>query len=200
MTTLLLATNNANKLGEIRAELNFPQIEIISVADTGVPADFDIEETGQTFRENAELKAKVFSEQTGLPTVADDSGLVVSALGGAPGIHSKRWVEGSDHDRNLYLLKQLEEKTDRTAKFVTVLALYLPSSGGTQFFDGEVTGTIAQSELGMSGFGYDPIFIPEGHDQTFGQLGDQIKAQLSHRHRAVVKLKAFLEQWNTQSS
>jgi XTP/dITP diphosphohydrolase len=195
MMKLLLATNNANKLREIRAQLNLPSIEVVSPADVGVPADFDVEETGKSFEENAELKAKAFSTLTGLATVADDSGLMIDALNGAPGIHSKRWIEGSDQDRNLYLLKQLEGKSTRGAKFVTVLALYLPDTQKTHFFEGEVVGTISEAELGTSGFGYDPVFIPEGYDKTFGELGDDIKAQLSHRHRAIEKLKVFVEQW-----
>jgi len=196
---LVLATNNANKLAEIQATLALTSISVISAHDAGVPDDFDVEETGQTFSQNAELKARAFSKLTGLPAVADDSGLKVVALGGEPGVHSKRWIPGSDQDRNLHLLQKLEGTPDRSAEFVTVLALFFPDTEKIIFFEGSVTGTIALEERGTEGFGYDPIFIPEGYDKTFAQLGIETKNTLSHRARAVQKLKTFLEGWQEGS-
>lgn len=196
---LVLATNNANKLAEIQAQLSLTSIKVLSAHDAGVPDDFDVEETGTTFAENAELKARAFSKLTGLPSIADDSGLMVSALGGEPGVHSKRWVPGTDHDRNQYLLQKVQDKSDRSAQFITVLALFFPDTEKILFFEGTVSGSIATEELGSEGFGYDPIFIPEGYDKTFAQLGIETKNTLSHRARAVQKLKTFLEGWQEGS-
>lgn len=190
---LVLATNNANKLREIQAQLALSSVQVHSPLQVGVPADFDVEETGETFTENALLKAKSFSTLTKLPTVADDSGLMVTALNGEPGVHSKRWIEGSDHDRNLHLLKKLENAKDRSAVFITVLALYLPDSDQVHFFEGTVSGKIINEERGSDGFGYDPVFVPDGYDRTFAELGLDVKNRLSHRARAVQKLKTFLE-------
>lgn len=192
MTEFVLATNNANKLREIQAQLNNSQVTFLSADQAGVPSDFDVDETGLTFAENAELKARAFAAITGKPSVADDSGLVVHSLGGQPGVHSKRWITGSDHDRNLYLLDRLHNQTDRSAEFVTVLALYYPETDQVTLFEGKVAGTISTAERGDQGFGYDPVFIPAGYQQTFAELGEDVKNTLSHRFRAVEKLKEFL--------
>lgn len=191
---LVLATNNPNKLREIQSQLSLSFISVVSPRAAGVPDDFDVEETGETFVENALLKAKGYSAFTDLPTVADDSGLVVNALNGEPGVHSKRWIPGSDHDRNMHLLQKLQGLSDRSAQFVTVLALYLPETQETQIFEGIVTGKIATEERGSEGFGYDPVFIPDGYTKTFAEIGLDIKNTLSHRSRAVEKLKRFFEE------
>lgn len=193
MLEFVLATNNANKLREIQAQLQQFDVHFLSAKEAGVPDGFDVDETGKTFEENAELKARAFAQLTGKPTVADDSGLVVHALGGKPGVHSKRWIDGSDHDRNLYLLEQLKATKDRSAEFVTVLALFLPDTNEVHFFEGKVMGTISNEERGSEGFGYDPVFIPEGYSETFAELGQDVKNTLSHRFRAVEKLKTYLK-------
>jgi XTP/dITP diphosphohydrolase len=190
---LVLATNNPNKLREVQSQLSLSFITVRSPHEVGVPDDFDVEETGSTFAENALLKAKAYSAFTKLPTVADDSGLVVHALDGEPGVHSKRWVPGSDHDRNVYLLEKLRDKSDRSAQFVTVLALYFPETDETHLFEGIVAGQIAPEERGQEGFGYDPVFIPDGYTHTFAEIGLEVKNTLSHRSRAVENLKRFFE-------
>jgi XTP/dITP diphosphohydrolase len=192
MQKLLVATNNAHKLQELQVALNLPEFTFVSPKEVGVEESFDVDETGETFSENAELKAIAFSKKTNLPSISDDSGLIVYALNGEPGVHSKRWIEGSDHDRNQHLLKKLANVTDRSAEFITVLALHFPETGKTEFFEGRVAGTIGFAEKGTAGFGYDPLFIPNGHTQSFAELGAEVKAQLSHRHNAVEKLKVFL--------
>lgn len=199
MTELVLATNNANKLREIQAQLALPSVRVLSPREAGVPADFDVEETGETFTENALLKAKAFAAIAHAPVVADDSGLMVHALNGEPGVHSKRWIPGSDHDRNMHLLEKLKDQSDREAEFITVLALYLPDTDTAHFFEGRVSGKIGAEERGNAGFGYDPLFIPDGYTQTFAELGEEVKNTLSHRARAVQKLKVFLEAWQEGS-
>jgi XTP/dITP diphosphohydrolase len=198
MQQLLVATNNPHKLKELELELRQLELRIFTPGEVGVPPEFDVEETGTTFAENAELKARAFAVQTGLPSLADDSGLVVEALGGEPGVHSKRWIEGSDHDRNVHLLKKLEGESDRSAHFVTVLALYLPDPNQFHFFEGSVSGKIGAEERGSQGFGYDPLFIPDGYTQSFGELDLEVKSTLSHRHRALEKLRQYLEKESSQ--
>lgn len=193
MKQLLVATNNPHKLIELELELRALPLRILRPRDAGVSEDFDVDETGTTFSENAELKARAFAAQASLPTLADDSGLVVDVLHGEPGVHSKRWVEGSDHDRNVHLLKELEGERNRRAKFVTVLALYIPTLESVEFFEGYVSGHIGSEERGTEGFGYDPLFIPDGYTESFGELGLEVKSTLSHRHRALEKLREYLE-------
>lgn len=193
MKTLLVATNNSHKLQELIAELGDVEYKVVTPQEVNVPEEFDPEETGKTFAENALLKAKAFAQETGLLTVADDSGAVVHALNGEPGIYSKRWIEGSDHDRNMHLLKMLSDKSDRSAHYNCTLALYDPETDYVESFEGQVHGTIGFEEQGTEGFGYDPVFIPDGFAQTFAQLGNEQKMKISHRHRALTKLKAYLQ-------
>ncbi len=191
---LLLASQNEHKRRELEQLVHLPDVELIGPSAVGIGSDFDVEETGQTFEENAFLKARAFAEKSGMVTIADDSGLEVSALGGRPGVHSKRFIKGSASDRNHYVLELLKNSSDRSAKFVAVLCVYDPVLKTHHFFRGEVKGTIAFAEAGDSGFEYDYIFIPEGYDQTFAQLGPKMKNMISHRARAVAKLKEFLGQ------
>ncbi len=189
---LLLATNNPGKLREVQEILAGLPFEVVTPAEVGVPPDFDPPENGATFEENAQSKAQAYAEKTGLLSLADDSGLCVTALDGKPGVHSKRFIEGSDHDRNLKILELLKEKTDRSAYFISVICLYDPHTKETQCFEGRVEGTLAAEEHGTQGFGYDPIFIPTGYDKTFGELGNEVKNTLSHRARALQKAKEYL--------
>lgn len=181
--SLLIATRNAHKLQEIRALL--PGVTILGTdAYPDVP---DPEEDGTTFEANAAIKALAWAKATGLTALADDSGLEVDALGGAPGIHSARYagVHGDTAANNAKLLRELEgvEPAKRTARFVCALALAQPD-GTVKTLRGTCEGTILASGNGANGFGYDPLFVPQGYTESFGQLPDAVKAQLSHRAKA----------------
>ena len=192
MKKLVFATNNAHKLEEIRAILG-DKVEILSLNDIHCHAD--IPETADTLEGNAALKAAYIYEHYGLDCFADDTGLEVEALGGAPGIYSARYAGGEGHDSEANmkkLLHEMEGMENRKARFRTVIALVW--NGKTYTFDGIVNGTITTTKRGENGFGYDPIFIPEGYEQTFAELGNDIKNQISHRAKAVEKLDEFLTQ------
>lgn len=192
MTKLLLATQNQGKINEIKQILHDLQIEVMT-ADP----DFDVEETGATFEENALLKANGFSQKyPGVLVLADDSGLIVDALDGRPGVYSKRYGS-SDFERNTKLLAELKniEENKRTARFVSVMALV--GVGVRQVFEGTVEGTISTEIRGQNGFGYDPVFIPAGYEQTFAELGTDVKNTMSHRARALEKVKYYLEKVHT---
>jgi len=190
---LLFASANQGKVREvfkIFGDLNF---ELCSLVDFQDLKNLDLEETGNTFQENAFLKAKFFADKTNLQAFSDDSGLVIEALAGFPGIISGRWLQGTDADRNRGILSKLKNESNRAAAFVTTVCLYNPHNQQTHYFEGKVEGEIAIEQSGDAGFGYDPIFIPKGFDKTFGVLGLEIKNQLSHRSLALSKLKDFLE-------
>lgn len=201
MTKLLFASQNKGKLSEIRAILSPLPFEIISPLQLGEVnsgwsqlTGVDIDETGSSLKENSLIKAQYFAQKTQLATVADDSGLLVEALSGFPGVSSKRWLAGSDDDRNLALLKKMEGVENRRASFVTVLCLIDLKQNIKKYFEGKVLGEIAHQPKGEEGFGYDPIFIPEGFNESFAQLGVEIKNKLSHRKMALLKLMQFLEE------
>lgn len=195
MKKLVFASNNAHKLEEIRTILG-TQYEVKSLKDIG--CEVDIPETGSTFRENALQKATYVKEHFGFDCFADDSGLQVEALGGEPGVYSARYavkngvqVEGNKDDDNMnVLLEKLANEENRKACFRTSIALIF--EGETHFFDGTVEGHIIREKRGNGGFGYDPIFIPDGYDKTFAELGNEVKNGISHRARAVAKLSDFL--------
>lgn len=183
---ILLATGNQHKIAEVLALT--PGIPWLTINDFAQLKDFNPVESGQSFVENAEIKAKAFANKTGLITVAEDSGLEVEALNNEPGIYSARWVTGSDTDRNLALLARLAgNTTKRKARYVATLCVYNPETDQSNFFRGEVNGEIATEIRGQQGFGYDPIFVPVGYTQTFGELGETVKHQLSHRKAAFSK-------------
>ena len=197
---IVFATNNKNKLSEIR-EILGSGFEVMSLAEIGCHED--IPETGETLLDNAIQKARYVFEKYGYDCFADDTGLEVDALGGEPGVHSARYAEGTDHDSNANmdkLLGKLGDETHRTARFRTVIALLQkqPSAEGARegsvlhIFEGKVEGSIINEKRGAEGFGYDPIFMPEGYDKTFAELGLDIKNQISHRARAVKKLADYL--------
>lgn len=195
---LLFATQNRHKQHEIAQLLTDPTIEVLFPDRIESIRDLDVDETGSSFEENALLKASQFSDKTGLLTVAEDSGLEVQALNGQPGIYSKRYAPGSDTDRNQKLLLELAEAEDRSARFVATLCLYQPAENEHIFFEGVVTGRIAHQLQGDQGFGYDPVFIPDGYDQSFAELGQDVKNSLSHRRRALIKLHTYLLQESDQ--
>lgn len=200
---IVFATNNQHKLQEIRDILG-SEFEIVSLKDIG--CDVDIPETGNTLEENAMQKAQYVYDHYNLSCFADDTGLEVEALNGEPGVHSARYTEGTDHDSEANmakLLRNLEGKDNRKARFRTVIALIQKQDvcpcGCTSIkkvnrFEGIVDGSIATEKHGTAGFGYDPIFVPEGYDKSFAELGESIKNGISHRARAVAKLAEYLKQ------
>lgn len=200
---IVFATNNQHKLQEIRDILG-SEFEIVSLKDIG--CDVDIPETGNTLEENAMQKAQYVYDHYNLSCFADDTGLEVEALNGEPGVHSARYAEGTDHDSEANmakLLRNLEGKDNRKARFRTVIALIQKQDvcpcGCTSIkkvnrFEGIVDGSIATEKHGTAGFGYDPIFVPEGYYKSFAELGESIKNGISHRARAVAKLAEYLKQ------
>ena len=198
---IVFATNNKHKLEEIRSILG-ESIEVLSLKDIG--CDVDIPETGTTLEENALQKAQYIYDNYHLSVFADDTGLEVDALNGAPGVYSARYAGGEGHDSEANmtkLLKELGENNNRHARFRTVIALIEKKDvcpcGCTSIkeihrFEGIVEGEIIRERRGGEGFGYDPIFQPEGYDKTFAELGMDIKNHISHRARAVAKLAEYL--------
>jgi len=189
---LVFATHNPKKLVEVR-EILPSQFQIESLSDLNFHQD--IIEDADTFQGNALIKAKTIFNLLGESCFADDSGLVVPTLGGLPGVKSARYAndEGPvDHmANNVKLLKALKDKTDRRAYFITVICLILKNED-VRYFEGRVEGTISESLKGDKGFGYDPIFIPNGYNRTFGELGAYVKNNISHRARALDKMRDFL--------
>jgi XTP/dITP diphosphohydrolase len=182
---LVIATHNPGKLAEMRELLAPHGVEAISAGELGLG---EPEETGDTFCSNARIKAIAAAEAAQLPAFADDSGLVVDALNGAPGIYSARWA-GPDRDFSLAMARvhrELADK-DRRAIFVSVLALAWPD-GDEALFRGEVAGSLTWPPRGGNGFGYDPIFVPDGYETTFGEMTPDKKYNLDHRSRAFAKL------------
>lgn len=191
---LVFATNNAHKLEEIRAILG-NSIEILSLADIHCHAD--IPETADTLEGNARQKSRYVYEHYGLDCFADDTGLEVESLGGAPGVYSARYANEQGHDSQANmnkLLKEMEEKNDRKAQFRTIISLI--EKGEERQFEGIVKGQITREKRGESGFGYDPIFQPDGYETTFAELGSDIKNRISHRARAVAALCDYLRKNN----
>ena len=199
---IVFATNNQHKLQEIRDILG-SQYEVVSLKEIGCEAD--IPETGSTLEENALQKAQYIYDHYHVSCFADDTGLEVEALNGAPGVHSARYAEGTDHDSEANMSKRLRElngKENRKARFRTVIS-YIEKQdvcpcGCTSIkkihqFEGIVNGSIATEKHGTEGFGYDPIFVPEGYDKSFAELGEEIKNGISHRARAVTKLAEYLK-------
>jgi len=182
---LVIASHNQGKVDEISALLEPFAIAAISAASLDIP---EPEETGDSFEANAALKARAAAEASGLPALADDSGLVVPALGGAPGIYSSRWAGRAKDFRSAMerVHRELGNK-DRSARFVAVLALAWPD-GGAELFRGEAAGTLVWPPRGERGFGYDPIFVPDGGIETFGEMEPAAKHKISHRARAFAKL------------
>ena len=188
---LVFATNNAHKLEEVAAILG-DQVELLSLNDIGCQAD--IPETAETLEGNALLKSSYIYKNYHLDCFADDTGLEVETLNGAPGVYSARYAGGEGHDAQANMLKLLHEldgKENRKAQFRTAISLIL--DGKEYLFEGVIKGEIIKEKRGDSGFGYDPVFMPEGYDRTFAELGNDIKNQISHRALAVQKLCECLQ-------
>jgi len=188
---ILFASSNQGKISELNSLFSGTDHEPVSINSDGFQS-FEVPENGSTFSENALLKAQAYAEKYRLPSLADDSGLEVVALDNRPGVDSNRWFEGSDNDRNNELLRLLQDQENRNARFVTVACLYFPDTKNCHFFEGSVDGTISDAPRGQAGFGYDPIFIPQGFDKTFAELGIEEKNKLSHRAQAFAQVKTFL--------
>ena len=184
---IVFATNNAHKLEEVAAILG-ESYEVLSLREIGCEAD--IPETADTFAGNALQKAHYVKEHFGYDCFADDSGLEVDALDGAPGVYSARYSGGGSEENMTKLLHNLTGKSERGAQFRTVIALLIGEE--SHLFEGVVRGTIIEERRGEGGFGYDPIFVPEGYDLTFAELGSEVKNRISHRAKAVKQLAEFL--------
>lgn len=190
---VILASNNKNKLREM-AQILLPfGMEVISQRDAG--ADFEVDENGTTFRENAEIKASAVYDKLKMPVIADDSGLVVDALSGAPGVYSHRFAgeNASDRDRSLKVLSELMNvpKDKRTARFICEIC-YIDENGEKHFFTGSCEGIIGTEERGENGFGYDPIFCVG--DRTLAEMTDDEKNEISHRGNALRLLSKYLKE------
>lgn len=191
---IIIATKNEGKYKE------FTKIIVNLIGDNLVDniifapdvADLIVEETGKTYAENAMLKARAWAEKTGLPCLADDSGLEVMALEGAPGLYSSRVVPGRDVDKVEWLLSMLDGEADRRARFVAALALCVPGEY-TIITEGCCLGNIAEGLSGNGGFGYDPVFVPEGYERTFAELPAEVKNEISHRAEAFRKLAKIIQ-------
>ena len=191
---MVLASKNPHKLVEMSAILSQLGIEVVLESDVGV--DVEVEETGTTFEENAALKAKAVMEASGLPAIADDSGLCVNALGGGPGVYSARYGgEGlTDQDRYQLVLKGLSGQLDRSAQFVSAICCAFPG-GDMVTARGECPGLITYAPRGEDGFGYDPVFLVPEKRKTFAQMSAEEKNAISHRGVALQKFKVELEKY-----
>jgi XTP/dITP diphosphohydrolase len=188
---LVFATNNRHKLEEVRAILG-NKIEVLSLND--IDCHDDIPETADTLEGNALIKARYIHEKFGVDCFADDTGLEVEALNGEPGVYSARYAgEDCNPEANMYkLLQNLTGENNRNAQFRTVIALII--NGEEKLFNGIVKGTISREKMGNAGFGYDPIFIPEGFSESFAQMTSEMKNSISHRYRATNELSNYLKQ------
>ena len=195
---MIAATQNKGKLKELRQITEKYGQQLVSMAEAGL-GDLDIEETGETFAENSYIKAHTVAQMTGRPCIADDSGLCVDALDGAPGIHSARYsgVHGDDQANRTKLLADLKDvpAEQRTAHFTCCITLCWPD-GKTLVAEGICPGRIAFEERGEGGFGYDKVFVPEGHTESFAQLGVDVKNKIGHRARALARLEELLDREN----
>ena len=189
MKKLVFATNNAHKLEEVRAILK-EEFAVVGLEDIG--CNEDIPETGDTFRANASIKSHFVLKNFQMDCFADDTGLEVDALGGQPGIYSARYAgKNASYEQNVdKLLLELDNLQNRKARFRTVISLLL--NGEEYFFEGVIEGMIISERKGINGFGYDPVFVPDGYEQTFAEMDPKLKNSLSHRARAVKKLADFL--------
>lgn len=188
---IVLATNNPNKVREVKEILNDLNIEVLTLKDLGI--EIEIEEDQETFEGNARKKAHTIFELTKIPTIADDSGLMVETLNGAPGVYSSRYA-GEEHNyerNNQKLLQELKDKPKpHRAKFICVINYKTETED--EIFIGEVTGEIVDEPRGTNGFGYDPLFKPDGFYATYAELPSEIKNKISHRYKALLKFRDYL--------
>jgi XTP/dITP diphosphohydrolase len=192
---IVIATNNRGKLKEIKALLGVPAVDFLSLSEAGAES-FQVDEIYDTYVENALLKAKKAAELTGLPAIADDSGLEVDALDGAPGVRSARFAgEDASDEKNMEKLLELLEDVadeDRTARFRCIAVAYFPEEDVYFTAEGVCEGKIIREKRGDKGFGYDPVFVPDGYEETFAELGEAVKNKISHRSKAFRLLRRKL--------
>ncbi len=191
MLEIVVASHNKGKVHEFNHLLHLETVKLLTLDEVGL-AKFEVDETAPTYEGNAFLKAKTIGDKTRHLTIADDSGIEVASLGGKPGVHSARYIKGSDKDRCRHMLKELEGKENRDAKFVCVIVLYDPTKNEKHVFRGEVHGIITTEMMGDDGFGYDPLFVPAGQHKTMAQLGNDVKNTISHRAVAAHGLREWL--------
>lgn len=193
MTDLLIATNNQGKLNEFAQLLSGQPLLLRDLGHYGI--DREVEETGKTFTENAILKASGYARLARVPVLADDSGLVIDYLNGSPGVQSARYAgeSATDRDRIEKVLSEMHDAGSRAARFVCVVALADASGNVLHSETGVCEGNIAFGPRGENGFGYDPIFVPEGYRRTFGELSSDVKQKISHRALAIAKIIPFLQ-------
>ncbi len=193
MNEIVLASRNPNKIEELRELLSLPDLRVLSTAD--FPELEEVDEDALTLEGNALKKAHYVAMVTGLPSLADDTGLEVSALNGAPGVYSARYAgEQASYDDNVEkLLSEMEDIEQRNAQFRTVVAFV--DADKHWIFEGVCTGQISRYRKGVKGFGYDPIFMPDGFEQSFAEMGSEQKNSISHRGLAMKEVVAFLQKW-----
>tara|TARA_A100001011_G_scaffold395321_1_gene489983 strand:+ start:50 stop:634 length:585 start_codon:yes stop_codon:yes gene_type:complete len=193
MNKIVLASRNPNKIQELRELLSLPDLQVLSTAD--FPELEEVDEDALTLEGNALKKAHYVAMVTGLPSLADDTGLEVSALNGAPGVYSARYAgEQASYDDNVEkLLSEMEDIEQRNAQFRTVVAFV--DADKHWIFEGVCTGQISRYRKGVKGFGYDPIFMPDGFEQSFAEMGSEQKNSISHRGLAMKDAVAFLQKW-----
>lgn len=192
MINIVVASHNKGKVHEFNHLLHLESVKLMTLDEVGL-AKLEVDETAPTYEGNAVLKAKTVGDMCHHLTISDDSGIEVEALGGKPGVHSARYIKGSDKDRCIHLLKELEGKENRNAKFVSVIVLYDPAKNVHHTFRGEVKGIIASQMMGEDGFGYDPLFVPSGYHKTMAEIGTEEKNKISHRAVAAIALREWLE-------
>jgi XTP/dITP diphosphohydrolase len=190
---MVLATRNPGKVAELQALLEGLKIEFVPASQ--FPGAPEVEESADTLEGNARLKAEALHNHTGWPALADDTGLEVTALGGRPGVYSARYAgpEADERKNRALLLKEMEGMENRQARFRTVIAL--ANGEGARYFEGVCEGHLTPEERGVAGFGYDPIFMPDGHTRTFAEMSVAEKNAISHRGQALQKLIAYLRQY-----
>lgn len=186
---ILFASHNPNKKKEIQSMISY-EFTILDLNDIGITEE--ITEDGNTLEENALIKARYLNNKLNMDCIAEDSGLEIESLNGAPGVYSARYagIPKNDLDNIHLVLENLKNLPNRNAQFRTLIALIYKNT--EYLFEGKIKGSISFKPVGLSGFGYDPIFIPEGYNQTFAELGDSIKNKISHRSQAVIKLMNFI--------
>ncbi|MDP3881082.1 MAG: RdgB/HAM1 family non-canonical purine NTP pyrophosphatase [bacterium] len=195
MRKLLIATRNKGKIPEIKAKLDGLDFEFVSLEDVeAIPDDFDVEETGKTFEENAILKARAYGDMSGLLTLAEDSGLCIDALDGRPGVHTARYGSKNNVEKNKQLLEELKSipEEERGASYVSAGAIYDPGSGRLETFEGIYRGRIANEPMGDNGFGQDPIFFNAEKNRTNAQMSLEEKNAVSHRGKMLDRAREIL--------
>jgi XTP/dITP diphosphohydrolase len=191
---ILFASQNKGKQGEAKVLFKDLSVDLLFPSDFPELENFDPEETGETFADNSLLKARAYAHKIGIACIADDSGVIIDGMDGLPGVHSNRWFTGTSDERNQEVLSRLTKDKPRTARYVTVACYYDPTTEEYSLCEQTQEGSIATKIIQGEGFDYDRIFIPEGYDKTYSQLGNDIKNQNSQRSRAYKNLHEYLKE------